>query len=159
MATTNTIDASLSTSPSQRGDNRLLSRFATRKVGNDGVEERVTLLPVEEVLYFFTAGALSPRPTIMDAKWREWKLFSSGRVYVRTAKGLFVTRYRTLGRILARLDPEKFLRIDRSLAVNVLKIVDVDLVPKLKQVGVSASGSTERLTVSRRALKNLLLVV
>ena len=53
MATTNTIDACHSASGVFQGGSKLLSRIAMRKLGNDGVEERVTLLPVEEILARF----------------------------------------------------------------------------------------------------------
>jgi len=157
VATPKKTDTSFPTPPSHQGDKRLLSRIAMRKLGNDGVEERMTLLPVEEILYFFTAGAVSQR-TVIDAKWRESKLFSPGRVYVRTAKGLFVTRYRTLGTILARL-PDKFVEIHKSLVVNSHKILDLEFSSKLKQVSVVTAASTEWLTVSRRALKRLRLAL
>jgi len=53
VATTNTIDACHSASGVFQGGSKLLSRIAMRKLGNDGVEERVTLLPVEEILARF----------------------------------------------------------------------------------------------------------
>ena len=138
-------------------EKNFLARITVRKLTNHGVEERMTIVPLDDILYFFTAGALSQRPVI-DAKWCHLKRFAPGRVYVRTAEGVFVTRVRTLAKMLARL-PKNFVEIHKSLAVNVDEIKDLDFAAKLKQVGVVTAISTEWLTVSRRTLKNLRLAL
>jgi len=148
---TNTIDDSFSSTPTHQDETRLLSHIAVRNLSRGGVAERVTLLRVEEILYFFTAGALSQRPVI-DAKWRDLRPFSPGRVYVRTTTDLFVSQYRTIAKILARL-PNQFIGIHKSLVVNFHQIKDLDFDGKLKRVGVVTAISSEWLTVSRRALK------
>lgn len=150
MNTTNTEDSLLLRNRVIESGGPLL-RIAARKIGYDkGIEGRFTLLAVRDILYLFTSGALSPKRTVIDAKWNTAKLFSPGRVYLRTAQGLFVTRYRSLAKILARLEPGTFHSVQKSLVINVLKVSEIAFSTKLKQVGMVANGTVEWLNVSRR---------
>ena len=167
VATTNRTHHAVSNAAVHRdGSSKETSRrlyvIFMRKIGDNGVKADFEPIRVDEILYFFTAGALSSTRTVIDATGREpkfWesKVFFPGRVYGRTAKGIFVTasRFRTVSQILQWLDPDKFVTIQKSLAVNVLKISRPVFDAKLKQVGVVADGVIEWLTVSRRSLRNL----
>ena len=160
----NIFGDSQSSNSIHNGNHRPLNRIAMRKIGAAGVHERFSLISADEILYFFTVGALASAQNIIDATWRKlksWELqyFRPGRVYARTAKGIFVTRFRTIAQLLERLDVEKFLSIQNSLVVNVLKITDLDISGKLKQVSVLEGDATEWLTVSRRSFKSLKLAL
>jgi hypothetical protein len=125
---------------------------AGRRLGVCG--DRHTLIPVEDILYAFLGSAVSKR--LIDAAWSWQHGFRRDRVYVRTRKGIFMTHFRSLAQLRARLNPEVFSPIHQSLLVSMNKIVEIDLGGRVKQVGVAlADGSIESLTVSRRYVKAL----
>lgn len=133
-----------------------LNRVAVYKLGPNGVyRERLTIIPTEEILFCFTAGAFSRRRIVISASWGQAGVFRPGLVYVRTDKGLFATRFRTLARLASRLDHNNFHTIHQSVLVNLLKITDLDIGSRLKPVTVRVNGSTEQITVGRRYLKPL----
>lgn len=133
-----------------------LNRVAVYKLGPNGVyRERLTIIPTEEILFCFTAGAFSRRRIVISASWGQAGVFRPGLVYVRTDKGLFATRFRTLARLASRLDHNNFNAIHQSVLVNIPKIINAEFKTRLKQVAVGVNGSTEQLTVSRRYLKSL----
>lgn len=129
-----------------------LTRLAVRRVGEDN--ERFTLISVDEILYIFSGAALSRR--LLDTTWSRQLFLRRDRIYVRTAKGLFVTQLRSLTEISRRLDPARFLAIHQSIVVNLQKLSEIDLRGRVQQVGVTtASGVIESLRVSRRSLREL----
>jgi len=135
-----------------------LARIAVHQVGAEGGgRERLSIIPVHEILFCFTAGAISSRRIVISASWGQTRAFRAGTVYVRTDKGLFATRFRTLARFASRLDHNNFGTIHRSVLVNLPKIIDVYFAARLKQVSIGVNGSKEELTVSRRNLKFLRL--
>jgi hypothetical protein len=136
---------------SMKEDNPQLFRIPLRMLLKAGIDERITLICPEEVLFFFTAKALS----FINAPWRYSKIFIPGRVYARTATGIFLTTYRNLAQALSQMDRAKFKPIHKSLLVNLQEAVGVDSKSRIKQIGVLANGSTEWLAVSRRRFKEL----
>ena len=133
-----------------------LNRIAVHKLGSNGVNrERLTLISTDEILFCFTAGAFSNRRMVISASWGQTKVFRAGTVYLRTDKGLFATRFRTLARLARRLDHNNFGAIHQSILVNLPKITDIYFAARLKQVAIGVNGSREELTVSRRYLKFL----
>ena len=133
-----------------------LHRVAVYELGSDGVHrERVTFIATDEILFCFTAGAFSNRRIVISASWGQAKVFRPGLVYIRTNKGLFATRFRTLARFASRLDHANFNTIHQSVVVNIPKIIHAEFKTRLKQVAVGVNGSTEQLTVARRFLKRL----
>ena len=125
-----------------------------RKVDGVGFEEQLSFLPVDDILYIFTTHAISSSRSSIEAKWLGLLSLPPGKVYARTEKGLFVTEFRTLTQILARL--KKFRRIHKSIAFNVTKIKGAVLNSKRKQIAVLTGEQREWLDVSRRALRDLL---
>lgn len=124
-----------------------LSRIAARECGVCG--DRYRLVHIDEVLFIFLGSAVSKR--LLDATWANPRFFQSDRVYLRTRKGIFVTRFRALKQLRARLNPENFVQIHQSLLVGIKEIDELDLDGKVKQVGMALPGGTiESLTVSRR---------
>lgn len=133
-----------------------LNRVGVYKLGPNGVyRDRLTLIPSEQILYCFTSGAITSRRMLIGANWVQAQVFRPGIVYVRTDKGLFATRYRTLTGLLRQLDPSDFGAVHQSIVVNIPKIIDIDLAARLKMLRVGNNGTTERLTISRRYLKSL----
>ena len=129
-----------------------LRRLAVRKTDESGGGH--TLISVDEVLYLFLGNA--PSRGLVRAAWSRAATLRPDGVYLRTAKDLFVTHYRSLADVQKRLDPRQFLPIHQSIIVNLLKIAEIDDTGKAKYVGVTiADGSKERLAVSRRLLPTL----
>jgi hypothetical protein len=129
-----------------------LMRIAARRI--DMPIDHDTPIDVEEILYFFLGSAVTQR--LIDHAWQQQLRFQRDRVYLRTRKGVYVTRFRSLRQLQARLNAETFAPIHQSLLVNLKKIVVIDLDNKLKQVIVALDeGKLEALTVSRRFVKSL----
>jgi hypothetical protein len=129
-----------------------LRRLAVRKADESGGGH--TLISVDEVLYIFLGSA--PSRGLVRAAWSPAATLRPDAVYLRTAKDLFVTHYRSLAEVQKRLDPRQFLPIHQSIIVNILKIAEIDDAGKAKHVGVTvADGSREWLIVSRRSFPTL----
>ena len=82
------------------------------------------------------------------------RIFRARAVYLRTSKGQYWTDYPSVSKLLKRLEPRSFLRINRSLVVNTYRIVGLDLTSRWKEVDVGL-GQVESLIVSRRSLTRL----
>lgn len=123
-----------------------LSRIAARKLGAN--EDRDTVIPTGEILYFFSGSA--PAQGIIHAPWVGQARFHADRIYAGTRKGIFRTHYRTLRELLEHLDPNAFSPIHKSLVVNLDRISVPDLRGKKKQVGILLADGSDWLTVSRR---------
>lgn len=133
-----------------------LNRVAGYELDPNGVHrERVTFIPTDEILFCFTAGAFSNRRIVISASWGQARVFRPGLVYVRTVKGLFATRFRTLARLASRLDHNNFDAIHQSVVVSFPKIINAEFKTRLKQVAVGVNGSIEHLTVARRFLRRV----
>jgi hypothetical protein len=134
-----------------------LTQIEARKVG--GNDERDLIISVkEEVLYFFTRGAVAQQ--LIRAPWAQsLHCFHAEQAYLRTAKDILLSHYRFLTMLSDRLDPTLFCFIHESLVVNISKISDVDLRGRVKQVGVTPANGSPRewLSVSRRHFKTLRL--
>lgn len=118
-------------------------------------DDRYTMLPVGDVLYFFTPAATRG---IVGIPSGTVPLLRPGGVYLRTAKGVFVTWFRSLAELRQRLAPSQFVQVHQSLVVNVDKIQDLDLSTTAERnvVGIKLpDGTFEWLTLSRRALRDL----
>jgi DNA-binding LytR/AlgR family response regulator len=106
---------------------------------------------VDEILYLF--AGYSPSRGLIDAAWVRAQILRRDRLYLRTAKDLFVTSYRSLASLEGALDPRQFVRIHQSITVNLLKIAEIDEGGKRKRVAViAADGTKEWLAISRRSL-------
>jgi hypothetical protein len=134
-----------------------LNRVAVYKLGPNLVyRDQLTLVPTDEIFYCFTAGAISSRRIVISASWGQARVFRPGIVYLRTGKGLFATRFRTLARLASRLDRNSFAACRQSVVVNLSRVIDVDMAARLKMVRVGSNDTTESLTISRRFLKPFL---
>lgn len=133
----------------------LLSRLAVRKA--DLSEDRYVLVATDDIVFAFSRGALSLQQALISAPWTRQQIFHADRIYLRTSRGgPFVTQFKSLSELQARLDAEKFFALHKSVLVNIQKLTEIDLSGRLKQVGVSlTNGSVEWLTVSRRAVRIL----
>ena len=137
-------------------DQNLLNCVDAYNVDRNGLcRERLFVIPIADILYFFTCGALSKSRMVINSPWTQACVLRPGIVYARTAKGLFATRFRTLKKLASRLDHNNFHTIHQSVLVNLLKITDLDIGSRLKPVTVRVNGSTEQITVGRRYLKPL----
>jgi hypothetical protein len=129
-----------------------LDRLAVQRLDRNG---RWYVLPVEQVVYAFLGSAAALRA--IRAPWLRDVHLHAGNVYVRTVRGLTVrTDFRQFAELEARLEPRSFLVVNRTLAVNMRRIVELDLDGRAKQAGVAVGEGTEWLTVSRRPLEPLL---
>jgi hypothetical protein len=117
-----------------------------------------TVVPTDQVLYLFAGH--DPKQGFVAAEWIRDPAVRQGHVYLRTFKGRFVARFPSLGEVEGQLDSSRFLRIHRSIMVNVHKIVELDLGGSRKRVAVAViqdgREQKEWLTVARRRLPALL---
>ena len=135
----------------ETGGRRYLRILAVRKFTGSGFEKELSFLAVVDILYLFTAAA-SKRDRI-GARWIGSVALPDDKVYVRTADGLFLTKFDNLEEILHRLD--SFLRIHNSIALNETKIKGATLNTRTKQITVQAGQTREWLKVARRRLPDL----
>ena len=129
---------------------RIPARRLIKKVDDTEIlveEDCDTYISVEEIHYAFVGAAAS---RLIDAKWSTFQL-RRDRVYLRTGKGLIVTKHRSLRELRELLDPHLLHQVHKSMLVNPKRISKSERRAKLKQVGISAAdGIIEWLTVSRR---------
>lgn len=134
-----------------------LNRVAVYKLGPNRVyRDRLTVVSTAEINFFFTAGAISSRRMVISAAWGQVRVFRPGIVYLRTDRGLFATRFRTLTGLVRQLDRNSFGACHQSVVVNLSRVIDVDRAARLKMVRVGSNDTTEGLTISRRYLKPFL---
>ena len=133
-----------------------LDRIAVRPIGARAGQ--LTLLPPGELAYAFLGSAAPPEllsTTLVNNHW----LFEACRVYVRTARGIYWTRFRRLAELKRELEKSKsgvFFSIGRARLVNALRISWLDPSGKTPLlVFVAADGRKEMLTVTRRAWSTL----
>lgn len=108
-----------------------------------------------DAAYFFLGSAA--RNKAIHAPWVEWPLVAHA-VYARMCDGdVLRTRYSRLTALRRRLDPDLFVAIDRSLVVNIDRMVALEL-GKISRIGVQV-GTRPRdidlLPVSRSRLRRL----
>jgi hypothetical protein len=131
-----------------------LPRIAVSDPATRGRASHFSLISQNEILYAFIGTSL--RYPLIQASWKEQKRLRRSRVFIRTPKGVFMTRFRSLAALQASLDSRPFLRIHQGLLINVLKITQLDASGRLNQVAVALSdGTVEWLSISRRSLKTL----
>ncbi len=124
--------------------------LAVRKLG--GSEYRYILISPSEVAFVFLGTALR-RGLVPDSGILS-KVVRADRLYLRTGKGFYFSAYRSLKEFCSHLNPEAFLTIQRSLAINIRKAREVDF--REKQIGImNADGTLSWFTVSRRYIKGL----
>jgi hypothetical protein len=124
--------------------------LAVRKLG--GSEYRYTLISPSEVAFVFLGSAL--RRGLIPGSGTLLQSVRANRLYLRTGKGVYFSSHRSLRDLCGHLDPEAFLTIQRSLAINIRKAQEVDF--REKQIGMmNADGTLSWFTVSRRYIKGL----
>lgn len=131
-----------------------LRRLAVSKTDSSG--GGLALISLDEVLYAASGAAF--QSGIVKSSWSRSRLpaVRPDRVYVRTAREVYLTHYRSLAELRRRLDTQQFVSIHQSVLVNLQKLAEIDFSGRSKQVGVTiADGSRERLVVSRRLLPML----
>ena len=110
-----------------------------------------SLLPAGDFLYAFLGAVVGQG--LITASWTRKHSFEIDVVYVRTTKGLFRTRFRTLADLRAHLRRRQFTQVHRSMAVG--SELPVDLVLP-GQVRVRVGNELEVLRASRRNFDDLL---
>ncbi|MEW6684436.1 MAG: LytTR family DNA-binding domain-containing protein [Nitrospirota bacterium] len=132
------------------GDSATLQILAVRKPG--GPEHRYTLIAPSDVAFVFL-GSVLHRGLIPDNGVPS-QTVRADRLYLRTARGVYLATHRSLRDLCGHVDPDAFLTIHRGLAVNIRKVREVDF--KEKQIGImNADGTFSWLNVSRRYIKGL----
>jgi hypothetical protein len=137
---------------SKKPTSAFLTRIVAQKLGGD--EDRYTLISTADILYSFLGHALSSG--LIRAPSIGQHLFRDNSIYLRTAKGVFVTHYSTLKDLRDRVDPQLFAVVHKSIFVNIQKIATVDFSRNHKQIGFAVSDvSLETVIVSRFFFKSL----
>ena len=127
-------------------------RIAALDLANEGGP--FILISLNDILFAFMESSLSQK--FIQSHWREQKVLKRRRVFIRTPRGVFRTRFRSVRELERSLDSRPFLRIQPALLVNVLRITQLDAAGRLNQVAVAPlDGPIEWLSVSRRSLRIL----
>jgi hypothetical protein len=132
----------------------------------EGGERQSAPVPYDDILFAFQPGAVGrlvrgTHHLAIDAEWSRPGRLRGRKVHLRTATGIFRTKWNSLGEAIAHL---AFLRVQRSyhgtLAVLKTKI-RLDLDGKVKRIGyvvgrdVRGADRIEWLVLSRRAGREL----
>ena len=111
-----------------------------------------------DVVYFFLGGATRGKRRAVKGSWAEGFAFRSDRVYVRTARSVYRTKFRSLKRLQRAELPPEFLRVHQGVVVNTDKIAELDAAGRAPRVGLRVGGSAggeaiEWVAVSRRVFR------
>lgn len=129
----------------------VVSRIALSDPATRGRGKHFTFISPHDILFAFMESSL--RRKFILAGWREQKVLTGSRVFIRTPKGVFRTQFRSLRKLEHSLDTQCFLRIHQALLVNVMRLTQLDAAGRLNQVAVAPlDGPVEWLSVSRRIM-------
>lgn len=116
--------------------------------------DRYTFIRPGEVLYAFRGSALSQG--LIDAAWRRQPRLRPDRIYLRTKRGILLTHFRSLQKLMQRLDPKVLTPVHQSILISLNAVAAVDLRARVKTVDIApGDGSLESLRISRRHLSSL----
>lgn len=119
-----------------------------RKVGDSG--SRYILVSPDDIVFVFVGSAL--RNGLIPEQGVPSVAFRQDRLYLCTNKGIYSSSYRSLAALCDRIGPALFLCIQRSLAINIRAVREIDF--REKQIGIAVTnGSLLWLNVSRRHIK------